>query len=754
MSREIMIIAKNKDGVISNNIVKIGENGQPIVIKGTKDTFYEIKDMATNRAPDQIYTKRFKNDLKLKINPKGGALDGAGEADVVIQDYCANGNCEIVGVHETGEYYQYVPQSGDADLMTTKMADGEFAYQSLGTVESSSWGPASLLPLAGLGGLGGGGGSKPDTTPPDAPNLTMVMDDYDADDTSNWKYGATNDTATWGIDSDGKVTLLDGGVFLTAEGKISTNDTTPTFIISEKEAGSTIEVYDHVFDSATGTYVDILIESTMVDNGDGTWSVTVNEETASGDSNVLSDGEHTLILTQTDATGNVLNLSEGTQINLIVDTTSPIYVNKFNITDIDQGDGVRNSRDYYSSSAGDNYYFTNEFTVSDDLGYTYGAQGSSYAVFNSIPYEVGDRIYIEIYLLDEFGEISETYRIIDQNLSVEASAIVDSDGKWSVDVNSATAYNVTSGEYGVLPDGEYAWRTLVVEPSGNFSAQSTTAGGYFAIDTTAPEANSIESFARDGDDIVLRGSISGYASLSVAAGGESGDGVYNRDDDFLIGTTASKLYISRSDDDGVSYYNVGEVNIGQTGSEWNFTDKTITEDGVYIYKVETLDVAGNTSGFGDAFYAVVDVDGDGYTSTITEVVGTAGDEIFQTNIANLDSIKLDGGEGIDTLIINPASNSTLTLDSNKIANFEIYNLGTTATLKITDLASVKNAGSEYTDHALTIQGKTGSKVDLDTSAWSINSQTTVDGVTYNVYHYNGAIDTTSDLWIQNGVSVI
>ena len=639
---------------------------------------------------------------------------------------------------EDGHFYNFVPEEMGNDYMVTDLADGVSSFQALGS-EGDSMSPWWLgLPLLALGAAGGGGGSGSANTLPDAPNLLMVEDNYDADDTSNWKYGAYDDTGSWVLDSTTGEWSVESGNVNIKDGKIITNDSTPSFIISDIESGSTIEVYD--YDAVADTYT--LVESTMVENTDGTWSVTVNEETASGDSNVLSDGEHTLFLIERNAADNALDPSNGTQIDIAVDTTSPIYVNKFNITDIDQGDGVRNSRDYYSNSAGDNYYFTNEFTVSDDLGYTYGAQGSPYPVFNSIPYEVGDRVYIEIYLLDEFGEISETYRIIDQNLSVEASAIVDSNGNWSVSIfntdttdgtpNAPTVYNTTTGQYVTLPDGEYAWRTLVVEPSGNLSAQSTMAGGHFAIDTTAPEANSIESFARNGDDIVLRGNINGYAPLSVTAGGENGDGVYNRDDDFLIGTTASKLYVSRSDDDGVSYHNVGEVNV--EGSEWDFTDVTITEDGVYIYKVETLDVAGNASGSGDVFYAVVDADKNGiYSGVETDVVGTAGNDVFQTDIANL-NFKLDGGEGIDTLIINPSSPSTLMLDSSKTANFEIYDLGASQTLII-------NGGVDGdTDHVI-ING-TGN-IELD-SSWSEGSTTSSDGVDYTIYTSASSAD---DLWI-------
>jgi hypothetical protein len=306
-------------------------------------------------------------------------------------------------------------------------------------------------------------------------------------------------------------------------------------------------------------------------------------------------------------------------------------------------------------------------------------------------------------------------------------------------VNSETVYvqNTQTGawEKADLADGEYIPRIGIVEPSGNVSALSDN-GGHFAIDTTAPEANGVESFARDANNnIKLMGQINNYKDVVPATGdSESGNNIYDRDYDVLRGTEASKLYISRSDD-GVSYHNVGEVNVGQTGSDWSWIDTGIENDGVYTYKVETLDVAGNASGFGDVFYAVVDADKNGiYSGVETDVVGTAGNDVFQTDIANL-NFKLDGDEGIDTLILKPATNSTLTLDSDYIANFEIYDLGPSQTLII-------DGGVDGDIDHVIING-TGN-IELDSSWIKGDPTTSSDGVSYTVYTSENSVD---DLWI-------
>lgn len=750
MSREIMIIAKDKSGVISNNIVKIGENGEHIVIKGTKDTFYEIKDMATNRAPDQIYTKRFKNDLKLKINPKGGALDGVGEADVTIENYCANGNCEIVGVHETGEYYQYVPQSGDADLGTTKMADGEFAYQSLGTVEAGGFSPLSALPLAGLAGLGGGGGgSKPDTIAPDAPNLTMVTDGNDSVSAATGLFwGADTDTGNWSIDNLGNVTV-NGNVNVASDGKIITNDNTPT-LSGTGEVGTTVKIYDGDPDNPSNLVGETIVQS------DGTWSVATDElqpySTVDGtpDSSPLQNNEHTLNVTLTDTAGNV---SDPTPIDIIVDTFMTYNMAHLTFTNLNDGN-VRFDKNA-DITTGDNHYFTGTFTISDSSV----AEGGAGELEN-IPYKEGDKVYVELSLLDDSGNVVAVYQIGGPSGS---TTTVDSTGSWSATIDPTQKYyNKITHTAETLPDGHYTNQVIVREASGDIcvlfsdtrTSQSKIAFGSFGIDTTAPDASQITNITSAHTLII---NVVDSTPLYLFEG-DATDGM-QRDSDYLTGSGVNEVIIYK-DDNLVAP--VADIYIGSnsvtSSASWN--DTSIITDGVHKYQIETIDVAGNSSGVGETFYAVIDADKDGnYSGITTNIVGTDGDEVFQTDVLNL-SFKLDGGAGIDTLALTPSTSTpalnTLTLDSAKVDNFEIYNIGNKSTLTITDLASVQNAGSSYTDHALTIQGITGGKVDLDTTTWATSGQTIIDGVKYNVYH-NSTIDVTNtsyDLWIQTGVSVI
>jgi hypothetical protein len=852
MSREIMIIAKDKNGVISNNIVKIGENGEHIVIKGTKDTFYEIKDMATNRAPDQIYTKRFKNDLKLKINPKGGALDGVGEADVTIENYCANGNCEIVGVHESGEYYQYVPQSGDAGLETTKMADGEFAYQSLGTVEAGGFSPLAALPLAGLAGLGGGGGSKGDTTAPtataiikdiddnvapitgsvakgghtndttptlsgtlsealgsgevvavyrdgvkvgtaavdstgtgwsftdtgvtdgshtytvraedtagnkgtestpydiivdtvapDAANLTTVKDDIDSAPSATGSWGADTDTGSWNIDSTTGSISISGNVNVTSDGKIITNDNTPT-LSGTGEAGTTVKIYDGDPDNPNN-----LVGQTTVAS-DGTWSITTEELQdaplflTNGDViSPLQNSEHTLNITLTDAAGNV---SDPTPVEMIVDT-----INGYNMTHLTFNKGQADERsDIGGEVTGtDSHYYTGSITISDKSISEYGPGEKEI-----VSYHVGDEIYVT--LINQ--ETGDKYLIAERNSTGvddaptgHSTIVTDSSAGWSITVDfTQEYYNATTGNWETLPDGNYEDNVLVHEISGdiyihNSSNQINNNGttnpsddvsfGIFGIDTAAPDASQVVGQTLI-DDHTFTINVVDSAPMFFAAGDKT-DG-FQRESDYLVGTGVNELIIYR---DGTY---VGEKYISGEQTTTNWTDDA-SLNGVYVYQVDSIDVAGNHSGLGEKSWVLFDNDTNHNLTTADNDVSKdfsnmvlVGNNIGET--FTLDSVgfkSIDGGAGIDTFVLE---GSGQILDITKTTNFEVYNIN----------GNTLNIGSNVvdgiTDHVV-INGTSSAHVDLGTD-WVVSSSQTQSG--YTIYTNTSSIDA---LWIQTGVIV-
>ncbi|MGR3808397.1 beta strand repeat-containing protein [Pasteurella testudinis] len=154
-----------------------------------------------------------------------------------------------------------------------------------------------------------------------------------------------------------------------------------------------------------------------------------------------------------------------------------------------------------------------------------------------------------------------------------------------------------------------------------------------------------------------------------------------------------------------------------------------------------------------------------------DTVTWGGTSISSTN-------QIDGGAGKDTLILTTTTNthtntnSPTNLGSSQFKGFEVIemkNSGNSVDIRYSDLLS-----DTTNESPLYIKGVAGSKVDLgqnnynsdsassanlsDSSvrggSWSKQSTTVVDGVSYDVYHYSAATDTTNDVYIQTGIIVI
>ena len=135
---------------------------------------YQLIDVGTGGAPDNIRTRRQGNDLQVYF-------EGREQADLVIADYFADSaNNTLMGEAQNGVFHPYIPESGEWTRSLPQMADGakpvgmalgseplalaEFAPSSLVVAAGISplWG-APLL-LLGAGG-GGKGGSSSGTAP-------------------------------------------------------------------------------------------------------------------------------------------------------------------------------------------------------------------------------------------------------------------------------------------------------------------------------------------------------------------------------------------------------------------------------------------------------------------------------------------------------------------------------------------------------------------------------------------------------------
>ncbi|NEN75770.1 cell wall anchor protein, partial [Pelistega sp. NLN82] len=160
MSITLKVLSAKK--VIANHHINSGE---VLVIDARANSNYQLIDDATGFAPQNIIAKREGKDLKIFLE------DGNMNADIVIQGYYGDEQNEevsnlIVGQHENGGIYAYVPESGEKVDAVSMLVDEAAAPQALGGEELSSafwvfnpWWLLALLPIAGIAIAASGGGS-------------------------------------------------------------------------------------------------------------------------------------------------------------------------------------------------------------------------------------------------------------------------------------------------------------------------------------------------------------------------------------------------------------------------------------------------------------------------------------------------------------------------------------------------------------------------------------------------------------------
>ncbi|MDU8925679.1 cell wall anchor protein, partial [Pasteurellaceae bacterium LIM206] len=179
MSITLKVLSAKKV-VASHNI----EQNQSIVIDSRDKSNYQLIDDQTGFAPQNIIAKRIGKDLQITLE------DGNLTPDIVIKDYYGEGNTEevtnlIVGQHENGKIYAYVPESGEKPDAVSMLDDTDAAPQALGGDELVSpfwvfnpWWLLALVPLAAIAVAAGsnGGGDSKDTTAPAAPDVDPKQD--------------------------------------------------------------------------------------------------------------------------------------------------------------------------------------------------------------------------------------------------------------------------------------------------------------------------------------------------------------------------------------------------------------------------------------------------------------------------------------------------------------------------------------------------------------------------------------------------
>ena len=279
------------------------------------------------------------------------------------------------------------------------------------------------------------------------------------------------------------------------------------------------------------------------------------------------------------------------------------------------------------------------------------------------------------------------------------------------DVNGDGYDDLIIGAYLANPNGDFdAGETYIVY--GGASAPGT--GGVLDL-SDLDGSNGFILTGIDADD---------HSGSSVASAGDvNGDGY----DDLIIGAFFA-------DPNGDS--NAGETYVVYGGATGTESLTPVTASGTAA--------ADNFTGNAGA---------DSFTAIATDDVvrGGAGDD--NISVTALDFAAIDGGTGVDTLVLDGAGLALdLTGPGNAgVDNVEVFDLsGTGANTLVLDAQAVFDVTEERAGGvaSLDVLGDADDRVDLSGSSFALTGTVTEDGVTYNVYR-----DGNAQLRIEDGVQV-
>ena len=182
MSKNITLNINNAKSTVETMQFKTA-SGQALRIPAQNKVNYQFIDDATGFGPENIMTKRVGDNLEI-------AFEGTNisNPDLIIEGYYADAAAAesgsiLVGQHENGSMYPYVPESTMQEEAVTMLAEDVAAGQALGGeliaagALSPLWGAAGAASLAAIGGAasaskGGGDTNQALTVSLNAPDLT------------------------------------------------------------------------------------------------------------------------------------------------------------------------------------------------------------------------------------------------------------------------------------------------------------------------------------------------------------------------------------------------------------------------------------------------------------------------------------------------------------------------------------------------------------------------------------------------------
>lgn len=300
MSKQMQILIQGPDGTISTSNIQVGagRGGQPLVLRALSDVSYEIRDTEKGVAPDQLLIRRHGKNLELILDADGQQASSDAPADIVIEGYYdLKQPPPLTGLSENGQYYHFVPQEGQAELLPWAMEDGATSYQGLGYEAAGSvvpWWPfllGGLLLLGGAAAAGGGGdgssgsGGAAALPAPDAPQNVLVSPD--------------GTIVTGQAEAGGTVTVMDAQGVVLGAGVAAANGMFAVVINPAQTNGETLQVTVGNSDNTSEPTLVFAPDTTAPDQPD---NISINTEGTV----VSGSGEPGTTVLVTDPDGHVV----------------------------------------------------------------------------------------------------------------------------------------------------------------------------------------------------------------------------------------------------------------------------------------------------------------------------------------------------------------------------------------------------------------------------------------------------------------
>ncbi|MFL4414922.1 Ig-like domain-containing protein [Citrobacter portucalensis] len=450
----------------------------------------------------------------------------------------------------------------------------------------------------------------------------------------------------------------------------ATNDPLPT-LSGTAEANSMVKIYDN----------GALIGSAPVD-GTGAWTFTPGTP--------LSNGNHALTVTATDAAGNVSPTSAG--FNIVVDTVAPLAPTIIQAFDdvqpgtgtLSNGASTNDTRPVLSGSAEagarvaiyDNGALLATVTATIDGTWEYltTTLGNGQHVFTAIATDAAGNV----------SPVSDGFTInvdtIAPSVPLLVSVVDDiaggvfnaalSNGQLTNDARPTLNGTAEAGSTVSIYDGSTLLGTALVQSNNSWSFTPTTplANGSHTFTVTATDAAGNTSGATAGFSVVVDTTAPTQPSISSIiddVGPNTGPIGSNQPTNdarpTLNGITEANARVDIYDNGSF----VTSVTADGSGN-WSYTPTTALAQGTHSFTITATDSAGNTSGISSAAAIVVDTVAPGIpTGLAVNANGTALTGVAEPNSTVI--ITSSGGTVLGTATANASGNFTFTLNPPQIS---------------------------------------------------------------------------------------